>query len=100
MTLFSYPEHTIRRFKEEYNLDISSEFLSCADNHLTPLFYKYTGLKFGKNLCLSWASTWTFFYNRGETSKLLFNLYVNHHWNNLIIVWKSKSGRIYNISDT
>ena len=100
MTLFSYPEHTIRRFKEDYNLDISGEFLSCADNQLTQLFYKYTGLKFGKNLCLSWASTWAFFYNRGETSEILFNLYVNHHWNNLIIFWKSKSGRIYDISDT
>jgi hypothetical protein len=100
MTLFSYPELIIRRFKDDFNLDVSSEFLSCADNQLTPIFFKHTGLKFGKNLCLSFASKWESPYDKGETSKLLLYLFVNHNWNKLPIVWKTKSGKIIDVSDT
>ena len=100
MTLFPFPGPIIKRFKELYNLDVSNEFLSCADKQLTPLFVATTSLKFGNNLCLSYASESLFFYTKEKVSKLLLNLYVNHHWNNLIIVWKSKSGKIYEPSDT
>lgn len=100
MTLFYFTDLIIRRFKEDYNLDISKEFLLCADRQLSPLFVSSTGLKFGNNLCLSFASEINFFYTVDKESKLLLNLYVNHYWNNLIIVWKSKSGKIYKLNDT
>lgn len=99
MTLFSYPEFTIQRFKTEYNLDISSQFLACADMQLSQLFIKITGLKFNKNLCISWASSDEFYYIRDAISRISFKLYVNHNWNELSIVWKSCSGRVYEISD-
>lgn len=99
MTLFLYPKYTLDRFKNDYKLDLTSEFLSCADNQLSEIFIKKTGLKFSKNLCLSWVNKNIFFYERGEVSKLPFSLYVNHNWNDIFICWKSKSGRIYEISD-
>ena len=36
----------------------------------------------------------------GEVSRLNINLYVNHNWNPIVVLWKSKSGQIYKISDT
>ena len=99
MTLFSYPEITVERFKTEYGLDISIEFLKCADGRLTALFNRQTGLKFSKDLCLSWAVKEQFIYNIGQVSKLNFKLYVNHHWNDLNILWESVSGLIHHISD-
>lgn len=70
------------------------------DMQLTPLLFQKTGLKTGKQLCISWASEWEFFLEKGETSKVAFNLYVNHNWNLITIIWKSKSGRIYELHDT
>lgn len=99
-TLFGDPQYTISFFQSLYKLTISNEFISCMDIQLTPLLFAKTGLKTGKQLCISRPSEWEFFLEKGETSKVAFNLYVNHNWNPITIMWKSKSGRIYELHDT
>ncbi len=98
-TLFGNPSSTVDRFKMEYDIDISEEFVACADKQLTNLFELKTGLKFSKNLCISWVGKDIFIYDKGEISKLSFYLYVNDNWNKIFILWKSKSGRIYLLND-
>jgi hypothetical protein len=85
-----------------YQLDSSLEFLSCADKQLTKLFILSTGLKPNKNLSFSISEHWQNFplLELGKVSKLNINLYVNHNWNPVVVLWNSKSGRIYKIADT
>lgn len=100
MTLFFDPIYTIERFKNEYNLVISKEFISCADLQLTHRFEKETGLKISNNLIISWVPKAEFVYEKDKISKLSFCLYVNNNWNRINILWKSKSERLYEISDS
>jgi hypothetical protein len=99
-TLFINPANTVDQFKRLYDVDISEEFVQCANAQLSPLFNRETGLKFSNQLCIAWAGKDEFFYERGPVSRLLFNLYVNHNWNPLTITWTSKSGKVYGIDET
>jgi len=99
-TLFYSPEITVQQFKLIYNVDVSVEFIRCADQQLTAMFIQKAGLKFGKNLSISWVSQIDYFYETGVCSRLPFYLYVNHNWNPITITWKSASGRIYKIDET
>jgi len=83
-------------------IESSVEFWDCANAQLSALFIKQTGLKPGKNLCFSMSNHWIGqpLIEPGHISKLNINLYVNHNWNPIVVLWKSKSGRIYKIDDT
>jgi hypothetical protein len=85
-----------------YQLNSSLEFLSCADKQLTKLFILSTGIKPNKNLCFSISShsLEQEILKVSRISKLNINLYVNHNWNPVVVLWNSKSGRIYKIADT
>jgi hypothetical protein len=85
-----------------YELNSSLEFLSCADNQLTKLFVLSTGLKPNKNICFSTSSHSSLkaILEPGEISKLNINLFINHNWNPVVVLWKSRSGRMYKIADT
>jgi hypothetical protein len=79
----------------------SIEFWNCANLQLTDLFIKQTGLKPGKNLSFSISNHWIGqpLVEPGDISKLNINLYVNHNWNPVVVLWRSKSGRVYKIDD-
>lgn len=40
-----------------------------------------------------------FFYEVGNVSKIPIDILINNHWNPVIVLWKSPSGRIYGIND-
>ena len=86
----------------QYKIATSLEFLNCADEQLTDLFIKATGLKPNKNLSISIPINLghSQLLDVGSVSKLKVNLYVNHNWNPIEILWVSKSGRIYKIDET
>lgn len=98
-TLFFDPQITVDNFQRWYKIDISWEFTNCMDIQLTKLFELQTGLKPGKNLSISWPSELIFFVEIGEISKVAFSIYANHNWNDVTVLWKSKSGRIYQLAD-
>jgi hypothetical protein len=98
-TLFFDPQITVNSFQTLYNRVISLEFTSCMDIQLTQLFELKTGLKINKQISISSMSDYRFFVETGEISKIAFSIYVNHNWNPVTVLWKSKSGRIYKLED-
>ncbi len=100
-TLLTFPESTAKRLKEVNDVDISVEFLQCADKQLSYWFERVTDMKINKEICLTIRDKEDFAYVAEIISALAVTLYINHNWNHdLAIVWTSKSGRIYKISDT
>lgn len=99
-TLFVAPQITVDTFQTLYKRVISLEFTSCMDIQLTRLFELKTSLKINKQISISSMSDYRFFVETGKVSKIAFNIYVNHNWNPVTVLWKSKSGRIYKLEDT
>lgn len=99
-TLFFNHQITVYNFEKLYQLTMSLEFASCADAQLTALFEFKTGLKINKQISLSMRPEWDFFIETGEISKVALSIYVNHNWDPVTVLWKSKSGRIYKLEDT
>lgn len=99
-TLFVYPEITVEQFKRRYGKDISVQFVVCADSQLTNLFELRTGLKINKQISIAWIWEEAFYYTKNEISKLPFQIFINNNWNPVTILWRSKSGRIYDMGDT
>lgn len=101
-SLFPFPETAIEMFKRENpGKDISLAFVRCADAQLTPLLEKMVGFKVNKEVCIN-LHTWPqFSYVRDTISRLAVTLYINHNWNHgVLICWRSKSGKLYDIADT
>lgn len=99
-TLFFDPQLAADNFKQLYQISMSLEFAYCADLQLTGRFELKTGLKINKQISLSMRPEWEFFVEVGEVSKIAISIYVNHNWNPVTVLWKSKSGRIYKLEDT
>ena len=109
-TLFVDAKTVINSFLHSYSLVVSKEFIDCADQQLTKLFTHNTGIKPGKNVCVSiseqyvGAPIYTSYYIPDLNffgRKLLLTLYINHNWNPITIYWKSKSGtKNYKLHDT
>ena len=109
----SFKDTVIADFKR-HSIDASYQFLKCADDQLTPLFNKLTGLKSSMHLCMLVPSTTVlsdFVDNQpvhipnpileiGAVTKLKMNLCIIAFVNSVMVIWKSKSGRIYKMSDT
>lgn len=96
-----YSHHLIiEYFKKHLNLDISTQFVDCADLQLSENFSKQTGIKINKNIGLGLNLYPQFFYSSGITSTMSANISINNHGNPATINWKAHSGRIYDISDT
>jgi hypothetical protein len=100
-TLFVRADASIHLFRITHQVDVSEAFINCADAQLTPLFERQTGLKAGNNVCFAITSgTGGLHYKKGKESQISIEIYINLHWNPIIIKWKSKSGRIYDLTDT
>lgn len=108
----SFKDSLISQFKD-LGIDASYSFLKCADDQLSAQFYKATGLKSNKNLCLivpsktvhqfvdnNWIEVPNEILEVGITSKLKMGLWVATENSDVTIAWQSKSGRIYKMSDT
>lgn len=98
-TLFVRADLGVYTFRQRYNVEVSEAFISCADVQLTALFERQTGLKAGKNVCFAVTSD-KLDYKKGTESQLSIEIFINHHWNPIIIKWRSKSGHIYDLADT
>lgn len=107
-TLFVDTQTAINTFKFAYSLEASVAFIKNADDQLTTLFVKETGIEPGKNVCIAISehelgSPIYTTYRKDDNyigRKLMIKLFVNHNWNPVTIFWKSKSGRDYKLHDT
>jgi hypothetical protein len=97
-----YPEWSLFTFPDSIRSaehDVSTEFVKCADKQLSALFKKTTGISFNKHIGLSLGYV-TLDYQKSDISSLSASLEINHNWTKVVILWKSKSGRIYDLADT
>ncbi|MFT3680001.1 MAG: hypothetical protein QM791_06990 [Ferruginibacter sp.] len=89
-------------FKRRFDVNVSEQFISCADRRLTDFFVLDTGIKPGKNVGLTIGNSTgagELEVVIGELSYCELSLFVNHDWFPVIIKWVSKSGRIYKMED-
>jgi hypothetical protein len=94
------PEIFINRFKRE-GFDVSLEFLSCADLKLRLAFEKSTGISINKHICLIMPGNQSLTYQSSIISQFYQDIFINHQYIfNVLVKWKSKSGRIYKLEDT
>lgn len=98
-TLFYDAKLIVRMFQTRYGLKTSEQFFSCADIQLTNFFVLATGLKPGKRVSISLPPV-ELQYEKGEISNIHIQIYINHNWNPVTMLWKAKSDRIYTIADT
>lgn len=83
-----------------YKIELTEEFINCADNQLTLLFEQLTGIKTIWPIRLSWSSERELGYEKGIVSKISAQLSLKYGFNQVAIKWKSNSGRIYLLHDT
>ena len=88
----------IELFQRLCDLSVSKQFVECANQQLTELFEQRTGLKINKHISYSLSGE-LLNRKRDKISSLGLHIYVNHNWNPVTILWKSKSGRIYDVND-
>lgn len=99
-SLFPYPDIYISEFKKRFLIELSKEFVSCADQQLTNSFELQTGLKPNKRIEIGWAYEPVFSYASGEISKFAAELWVNNKNNPITVAWRSLSGKVYQLTDT
>lgn len=92
-------DYVVAHFSKQLNLTISYEFLTCADQQLTSIFEKITGIRCNSRTGFAPDYLDEFKYTPGAISIMSMRTYINHNWNPGTIAWKSKSGRIYKIDD-
>jgi hypothetical protein len=99
-SLFPYPDLYIEQFRKRHHINISKEFVSCANFQLTNSFEDYTGLKITKFVVFGWAPEYRFFYSKGKISRFDSEIWISNYNNPVVIAWTSNSGRIYEPDDT
>jgi hypothetical protein len=89
----------LNKYRKE-GINITLNFLKCADEQLRKSFEKITAIKVNKNICVLLPNKPDFNYQMGEISECSQNIFVNHNYIfGVKIKWKSKSGRIYKFED-
>lgn len=99
-SLFLSRDFTVAFYEKQLNLSISRELLACADEQLSALFEKLTGIRCNSRTGFAPNFPDAFTYVPGAISHMSLRTYINHNWNPGGIAWKSHSGRIYKIDDT
>lgn len=101
-SLVTFPEAIVERLQRHLKREISLGFIKCANDQLSKQFETRTGIKITRNICISVpipVHGQEFLYKKNIVSKLSIDLVVNGNGNSLSILWKSKSGRIYDMAD-
>jgi hypothetical protein len=93
------PEMYVNFYKRE-GINVSMEFLLCADKQLRISFEKLTAIRINKHICVNPPWIVTFNYQSDIISQFSQNIFVNHETIlGVLIKWKSKSGIIYKLED-
>lgn len=86
-------------FKMYYNIDVSEQFLNCADDQLTEQFVNATGIKIERSGILNWEQNKAPEITKGSESTMTAIIRLKYGEVPVRILWSSKSGQIYEISD-
>jgi hypothetical protein len=101
-SLFRHLDIAISSFYATSGLIVSEAFISCADLQLTSYFERTVGYKVNNQVSVTLIDKESkqFVHEKGAISRLSIQIYNNHNWNPVVIHWHSKSGKIYDTSDT
>jgi hypothetical protein len=104
-SLFAFSDTYIRGCERYYHFTVSKQFVDCADHQLTAQFEKQAGFKVTKNVSIGWETPFIdgvvdHILQKGPTTVFLSQLWIGHTNNPVKILWKSNSGRIYEMHDT
>lgn len=97
--LIVWPDLFVEDLQNKHDVNMSVQFATCMNAQLTPIFENTTGLKVKNLVFLFIREEYPLQYEKAETSKISIVLLVNQLPNSIDILWKSKSGRIYDIAD-
>jgi hypothetical protein len=86
--------------KMTFGVDISEQFIVCMDKQLTEDFEKQTGIIVKHPIWMGWGQEYGFEYLKNKTSSINCQIRLKYGTVTPTILWKSHSGRIYEISDT
>jgi hypothetical protein len=86
-------------YLNDYGIKLSDRFMECFEAAMSADFEKKTGLKVNKHISFSLGAN-NIYYEPGSVTSFKPLFHVNHNWFPVTIKWKSKSGRIYDFSDT
>jgi hypothetical protein len=78
------------------------QFLTCADVQLRKDFQRQTGIKVNKHILIKCPSftKWGLELKKGPISSMKQSFLIDEHSTLVNVLWKSKSGRIYELTDT
>lgn len=101
-TLFRFHDIAVSSIYTNCGLVVAEAFIACADVQLTSCFERTVGYKINKQVSISIVNkdSEQFIYSKSKISRLSIQIYNNHNWNLVTILWQSKSGRIYDVADT
>src|SRR5262245_23717363 len=99
-TLLFDAKEAVNYFRRMANIEFSEEFIICADIQLSKIFEHQMGIKINKKTSFSSPMPDSKVYEQGPISRFNTRIYINHHWNPISFLWKSKSGRIYELNDS
>lgn len=85
--------------KSYYSIEVSESFLDCMNNQLSILFPKISGQKLIQGIWMGWQQESLFIYDKGTVSKINADIFFRYGMTTVDILWKSKSGNVYEISD-
>ncbi|MNK00723.1 hypothetical protein D3C87_185140 [compost metagenome] len=94
------PKGWVKLFKMYYNIDISAQFLSCADIQLTDKFKKATEIVLDRNGQMTWEQKITPEVIIDKTSTITANILFKFGLVPVKLAWNSASGNIYGINDS
>ncbi len=87
-------------FELIHKIDISNEFVDCADFQLTNYFEQETCLNISKGINMFFSSEpGKLVYEKAANSKLNAKIYFPYGIIDVFVFWKSNSKRIYDLSD-
>ena len=99
-------DNAIQTYKSKCQIDVSKEFLRCAEIQLKKYFEEQTGIKVTKRIQLGFTPILSEFETHVEVkiqegvSSLLYNLWFGSKVYFVYVAWASHSLRIYKTSDT
>jgi len=90
----------VSAYERNYGMKTPIAFLECAEKQLRADFLLKTGIRSSNKVCVSCPGpAWGLGIVKGEISSVIQGLIVIEDSQMVRVAWKSKSGRIYDISD-
>lgn len=92
--------HMIEAYKRNEQIDLSEQFVRCAEKKLKADFENKSKLKVSKRVGMSSSPIGSLVIDEiSGISRIPYSIWIANHSNPVMVAWKSKSGRVYTMGD-